>query len=175
MNKKFDLFCSCLQGVAVTKWDLCASKYEAEKRTENNFKRCLKDYLEAVAKCTYLGDQVIHWLHLRDKLAYMRFEDFLNRQVQILNYMKKGYLHHCMELPVKSKLCEQVFLSQPNTHHIKYMEEHRVVETDMLKLQEFFEGCHNADVHSDECARLMDGKNKANKNQEHQDQGLQPL
>ena len=40
MNKKFDHFRSCLQGVAVTKWDLCASKYKAEKRTEKNFKKC---------------------------------------------------------------------------------------------------------------------------------------
>ena len=101
MNKKFDLFCSCLQGVAVTKWDLCASKYEAEKRTEKNFKRCLKDYLEAIAKCTYLGDQVICWLRLRGKPAHMRFKDFLNCWVQILNYLKKGYLRHRMELPVK--------------------------------------------------------------------------
>ena len=49
MNKKFDLFCSCLQGVAVMKWDLCANKYKGDKRTKKSFKRCLKDYLEAVA------------------------------------------------------------------------------------------------------------------------------
>ena len=64
MNKKFDLFRSCLPDMAVTKWDLCASKCEGEKRTEKSFKKCLKDYLEAVAKCTYLGDQVFRWLHL---------------------------------------------------------------------------------------------------------------
>ena len=50
---------------AVTKWDLCATKYEGDKRTKKNFKRCLKDYLEAIAKCTHLGDQVIRWLLLR--------------------------------------------------------------------------------------------------------------
>jgi hypothetical protein len=59
MNKKFNLFCSCLQDVAVIKWDLCTNNYEGDKRTEKNFKRCLKDYLEAIAKCTHLGDQVI--------------------------------------------------------------------------------------------------------------------
>jgi hypothetical protein len=59
MNKKFDLFCSCLQGVAVTKWELCANKYEGDKRTKKNFKKCLKDYLKAIAKRTNLGDQVI--------------------------------------------------------------------------------------------------------------------
>ena len=59
MNKKFDLFRSCLQGTAVTKWDLCAMKYKGTKRTKKNFKNCIRDYLEAIAKCTNLGDQVI--------------------------------------------------------------------------------------------------------------------
>ncbi len=102
---------------------LC-QKYKGDKRTEKNFKKGLKDYLEAITKCTYLGDQVIRWLRLRGKPAHMRFEDFLNRRVQILNYMKKGYLCHCMELPVESELCEQVFLAQPKAHHVKYAEKH---------------------------------------------------
>ena len=53
-----------------------------------------------------------------------------------------------MELPNDTELCEQVFLAQPKPHRIKYAEKHRVVETDMLKLQEFFERCHDADVRS---------------------------
>ena len=69
-----------------------------------------------------------------------------------------------MELPNDDELCEQVFLAQPKAHCIKYSEKHRVVETDMLKLQEFFEGCHDADVCSGEYARLMDGKKKAKEN-----------
>ena len=59
MNKKFDLFRSCLQGTAATKRDLCATKYKGTKQTKKNFKNCIRDYLEAVAKCTNLGDQVI--------------------------------------------------------------------------------------------------------------------
>ena len=59
MNKKFNLFRICLQGTAITKWDLCATKYKGTKRSEKNFKNCIKDYLEAVAKCINLGDQVI--------------------------------------------------------------------------------------------------------------------
>jgi hypothetical protein len=110
----------------------------------------MKDYLKDIAKCTYLGDQVIRWLRLRGKPAHMWFEDFLNRRIQILNYVKKGYLGHRMELPVESELCEQVFLAQPKAHRIKYAEKHRVVETNTLKLQEFFEGCHDTDVRSGE-------------------------
>ena len=137
MNKKFDLFRNCLQGTAVTKWDLCAAKYEGMKRSEKKFKNCIRDYLEAVAKCTNLGDQVIRWLRLRGKPGHMRFEEFLNRRVQILDYVKKGYLRHRMELPNDTELCEQVFLAQPKAHRIKYAEKHRIVKTDMLKLQEF--------------------------------------
>jgi len=164
MNMKFDLFHRCLQGVAVTKWDLCANKYKGDKRTKKNFKRCFKDYLEAIAKCTHLGDQVIRWLCLGGKPANMWFKEFLNRLVQILKHVKKEYLRRCMELPNDNKLCEQVFLAQPKAPRIKHAEKHRVVETNMLKHQEFFKGCHGADVHRGEYARLMDGKKKAKEN-----------
>ena len=66
-----------------------------------------------------------------------------------------------MELPNDTELCEQAFLAQPKSHHIKYAEKHRVVEIDMLKLQDFFEGCHDADVCSGTYAKLMEGKQKA--------------
>ena len=62
------------------------------KRSEKNFKNCIKDHLEAVAKCTNLGDQVIQWLRLRSKPDHMRFEDFLDHRVQMLDDVKKGYL-----------------------------------------------------------------------------------
>jgi hypothetical protein len=39
----------------------------------------MKDYFEAVAKCTNIGDQVICWLHLKSKPRYMRFKELLNR------------------------------------------------------------------------------------------------
>ena len=78
----------------------------------------------------------------------MDFEDLFNCRVQILSYIKKGFLHKWIELPNDAELCEQVFLTQSKSHHIKSAEKHRVVESDILKLQEFFEGCHNTDVHS---------------------------
>ena len=62
-----------------------------------------------------------------------------------------------MELPNNVELCKQVFLAQPKPHCIKYAEKHRVVKNDMLKLQEFFEGCNDANVHSGTFAKLMEG------------------
>ena len=63
-----------------------------------------------------------------------------------------------MELPNDTELCEQGFLAQLRPHCIKYAEKHQVVETDMLKLQEFFEGCHDANIHSGMYARLLEGR-----------------
>jgi hypothetical protein len=63
-----------------------------------------------------------------------------------------------MELPNNTELCKQVFIAQPKPHRIKYAKKHRVVKADMLKLQEFFEGCHDADVRSGMYPRLLEGK-----------------
>lgn len=52
-----------------------------------------------------------------------------------------------MDMPNNAKFSEQVFLAELKAHHIKYMEKHRVVKFDMLKLQAFFEGCHDAKIH----------------------------
>ena len=66
-----------------------------------------------------------------------------------------------MDLPIEAEICEQVFLAQPKAHRTKYAEKHWVVETDILKLQEFFEGCHDADVHSGKYKKIIDAKKKA--------------
>ena len=137
------MFCSCLQGVAAIKWYLCTVNDKGDKCTEKNFTNyiMIMDYLEAVAKCTNLDNQVICWLHLKAKPGHMLFEVFFNPQTHILTYCKKDCLHHCLELPSNAELYEQVFLAQPIAHQGKYAEKHHVIETDMLKLREFFEGC----------------------------------
>jgi hypothetical protein len=54
-----------------------------------------------------------------------------------------------------------VFLAQLKANQTKYAEKHPIVETETLKLQEFFEGRHNPDVYSDEYKRVVEGKKKA--------------
>ena len=66
-----------------------------------------------------------------------------------------------MELPNNTELCKQVFLAQLKAHCIKYAEKHRAVENNMLKLQEFFEGCHDANVCSSKYKRIAEAKKKA--------------
>jgi len=41
------------------------------------------------------------------------------------------------------------------------VEKHHVVKYDILKLQEFFEGCDDTAVHSGEYKRVNEGKKKA--------------
>ena len=65
IKKKFGLFRSCLQGEAAIEWVIYTVKYKED------FTNCMMDYLEAVAKCTNLGDQVISWLHIKTKPGHM--------------------------------------------------------------------------------------------------------
>ena len=44
INKKFDLFHSCLRGVAATQCDLCAAKDKGDRYTEKGFTNSVKDY-----------------------------------------------------------------------------------------------------------------------------------
>ena len=60
LTKKFNLFPSCLQGIATTKLDLCVAKYDGNRHTDADLKKCLCYYLKAVIK--YIGYQVICWL-----------------------------------------------------------------------------------------------------------------
>jgi hypothetical protein len=138
ISLKFDLFSSCLQGIIVTKWDLCTTKYPNNKRMEKHFNACMKDYLETIAKCTNLGCQVIRWLCLKAKPVHMKFEDSHNCSTQILGCVQKGWLCHRLGIHNDAELCEQVFLAQPKAHRGKYAKKHKVVENNMLTLQEYF-------------------------------------
>ena len=137
-------------------------KETSKQRTEKNFMNCMKGYLEAVSECTDLGDLVMFWLCIKAKPGCMQFEEFLYYQTQILNYVKNGYFYCCLELPSNAGLQKQVVLAQPKAHQGKYDKMHCLVETDMLKLQEFFEveGCHNADACSGKYKRDVEGKKK---------------
>ena len=54
----------------------------------------MKDYLEAVAKCTNHNDQEIHWHCNKIQPNNMQFEEYLNHSTQLLNNVKR-VIHHC--------------------------------------------------------------------------------
>lgn len=140
-------------------------KIKRQQESEKGFKSCIRDCIKSVAKCMNLGDQVIYWLRLQKKPAHKPFEEFLNRCTKILEYRKDNWLCHHLEVHNNEEICEQVFLAQPKSHQTKYAETHNKVKTEMSKLQHFFEGCHDADVHSSKIKCIIEKKSKdENKN-----------
>jgi hypothetical protein len=109
-----------------------------------NFDECIRDYLEAVAGFSNVGDQLIRWLHTTKKPALMPMHEFMWRQVQLLSYLKGGYLRQTMEVPTAQEKSEQIFFAQPMVHQFKFADTNKTVPTDSLKLIAFFEQCQAA-------------------------------
>jgi hypothetical protein len=63
-----------------------------EDCTKTNFDKCIRDYLEAVARFPNGGNQLIHWLCTTKKPAFMPMHEFMQRQVQLLSYLDGGYI-----------------------------------------------------------------------------------
>lgn len=61
----------------------------------------------------------------------------LKTYTQILGYIQKGWLWHCLGIPNSAELCEEAFMAQSNAHRGKHFKKHKVIETNTLKLQEF--------------------------------------
>jgi hypothetical protein len=70
----------------------------------------MKDYLKAVTKYTNLDNYVICWLYFKSKPVHVCFEAFINQHTQILIYVKKGYICHCLENANNAELCKQAKL-----------------------------------------------------------------
>ncbi len=45
-----------------------------------------------------IGNQLIHWLCIAKKLAFMLIHEFMWRQMQLFSYRDNGYLHQTIEL-----------------------------------------------------------------------------
>jgi hypothetical protein len=61
--------------------------------------------------------------------------------VQLLSYLKGGYLRQTMELPLVQEKSEQIFFVQPMAHQNKFVDLNKMVPTDRLKMIAFFEQC----------------------------------
>jgi hypothetical protein len=78
-----------------------------------------------------------------------------------LNYAKKGYLHHPLKLPIVAELCEQVFLSQQKACQCNYAKKECNTKTDMINIEEFCEGCPDADICSGEYKKVAERKEES--------------
>jgi hypothetical protein len=61
--------------------------------------------------------------------------------VQLLSYLKGGYLHQTMEVPTLQEKSEQIFFAQPKAHQFKFADLNKTVPTDTLKCIVFFKQC----------------------------------
>ncbi len=84
----------CFQDVGLTEWTSVVVKQcpNNADRTKANFDECIRDYLEAVAGFPNISDQLIFWLRMAKKPALMPMHEFMQRQVQLLSYLKSDYL-----------------------------------------------------------------------------------
>jgi hypothetical protein len=110
-----------------------------------NFNKCIRDYNEAVAGFPNIGNQLIHWLCMAKEPTLMPMHEFMQHHVQLLSYLRSGYLHRTMEVPTVQEKSEHMFFVQPKAHQIKFADLNKMVPTDQLKLIAFFEQCQATD------------------------------
>jgi hypothetical protein len=137
----FNLMGQCFHDVGLTKWTSVIAKRcpDNEDCTKANFDKCIRDYLEAIAGFPNVGDQLICWLCTAKKPTLMPMHKFMQRQVQLLSYLKGGYLCRTIEVPMAQEKTEQNFFAQPKAHQFKFADLNKRVPTDLLKLITFFE------------------------------------
>ncbi len=90
----FNLMGQCFQNIGLTKWTSvvarrCPTNADCKKA---NFDKCIRDYLEAVARFPNVSNQLILWLRTAKKPALMPMHGFMRRQVQLLSYLDGGYI-----------------------------------------------------------------------------------
>jgi hypothetical protein len=132
----FSLMDWCFHDVGLTKWTSIMAKQcpNNADRTKANFEECIRDYLEAVAGFPKIGNQLICWLCMAKKPALMPMHEFTWHQVQLLSYIKGGYLCQTMEVPTAQEKSEQIFFAQPKAHQNKCADLNKMVPTNLLKM-----------------------------------------
>ncbi len=68
-----------------------------------------------------LGDQLICWLCIAKKPAFMLIHEFMQEQwTQLFIYLNNGYLHQTMELPTVQEKSKQIFFALLKAHQYKF-------------------------------------------------------
>ncbi len=137
----FSLLRQCFQDVGLTEWTSVVAKRCPNDAdwTKATFDECIRDYLKAVAGFPNIGDQLICWLCTAKKPALMPMHEFMWHQVQLLSYLKSGYLRRTMDVPTAQEKSEQIFFAQPKAHQNKFADLNKTVPADPLRMIAFFE------------------------------------
>jgi hypothetical protein len=75
---------------------------------------------EAVTRLSNIDDQLICWLCIAKKAAFMLLHEFMQRWMQLFSYLDNGYLHQTMELLIAQEKSKQIFLVYLKAHHYKF-------------------------------------------------------
>jgi hypothetical protein len=143
----FSLLSQCFQDVGLTEWTSVIAKQcpDDADRTKDSFNKCIRDYLEAVTGFPNIGNQLICWLRTAKKPALMPMHEFMRRQVQLLSYLKSGYLRRTMEVPTAQEKSEQIFFAQPKANQNKFADLNKTVPANPLQMIAFLEQCQAID------------------------------
>jgi hypothetical protein len=139
----FSLVSQCFQDIGLTEWTSVVAKRcpNNADRTKATFNKCIRDYLEAIAGFPNIDDQLICWLHTAKKPALMPMHEFMRHQVQLLSYLKSGYLRWMMDVPTGQEKSEKIFFAQPKAHQNKSTNLNKTVPADPLRMIAFFKQC----------------------------------
>jgi hypothetical protein len=157
----FNLIGQYFQGIGQTEWTSMIIAKQCPNNadhTKANFDECIRDYLEAVAGFPNISNQLICWLRTSKNLALMPMHEFMRRRVQLLSYLKGGYLHPMMDIPTVQEKSEQIFFAQPKAHQNKFADLNKTVTTDPLKTIAFFEQCQATDKAAGILEKIAKGK-----------------
>jgi hypothetical protein len=85
-----NLMGQCFQDVGLTKWTSGIAKRcpNNADHMKANFYKCIKDYIEAIAGFSNVGDQLICWLCTAKKPTLMPMHKFMWHRVQLLSYLR---------------------------------------------------------------------------------------
>jgi hypothetical protein len=126
--------------------------------TKANFDECIRDYLEAVTGFLNIGNQLICWLNISKKPSLMLMHKIMQHQVQLLSYLKGGYLRQRMDVSAAQEKSEQIFFAQPKVHQNKFANLNKMVPTDPLKMIAFFKQCQATNIMAGVLEKIAKGK-----------------
>jgi hypothetical protein len=110
---------------------------------KENIDKCIRDYLEAVARFPNIGNLLICWLCMAKKPTLMPMHEFMRCRVQLLSYLEGNYLRQTMDVPTAQEKSEQIFFAQPKAkaHQNKFVNLNKMVPANLLRMIAFFEQC----------------------------------
>ncbi len=87
---------------------------------KSKFQRVNPGLPEAATRLSNIGNQLIGWLCVAKKPAFMLIHEFTQQQTQLFSYLDNSYLHQTMELPTAQEKSKQIFLAHLKVHQYKF-------------------------------------------------------